>query len=340
MTDNTTALTTHTAQPPATRAIETAVMEQVLIGGDLAKLTADQRLDYYNAVCDVLGLNPLTGPFTYLKLNGKLVLYPNKTAAEQLRVNRGISITDLRQTTIDDVILVTVTGQDASGRRDVATGAVSMVYPNLVTEWVNGNKVTKAHPKAGQKIGSEDLAFALMKAETKAKRRLTLSLCGFADATRRLLSKTADIDEDEAQALAVNVDLVTGEIEAPATVIEAPAQPVIAQAVATAPKTAQPVPEDEARARRVAQVHIMCKQLFGDKADEARAWLADQVSKGATKSTRELMPEELSSAVQWLESTAVKRGWTRDAQGHLVPPGEVQEPPQYNEAMADLFGDE
>lgn len=55
------------AKKPATDAIETA-----LLGGDLSKLTTEERGNYYNAVCTSLQLNPLTRPFEYITLNGKL----------------------------------------------------------------------------------------------------------------------------------------------------------------------------------------------------------------------------------------------------------------------------
>jgi hypothetical protein len=64
------------------------VLEQVLIGGDLAQLTEAQRLAYYRAVCQSLGLNPLSKPFEYLWLNGKLRLYALCDCADQLRVRR------------------------------------------------------------------------------------------------------------------------------------------------------------------------------------------------------------------------------------------------------------
>ena len=64
------------------------VLEQVLIGGDLAQLTEAQRLAYYRAVCQSLGLNPLSKPFEYLWLNGKLRLYALRDCADQLRVRR------------------------------------------------------------------------------------------------------------------------------------------------------------------------------------------------------------------------------------------------------------
>ena len=45
---------------------------RVLVQGDLKGLSEYQRADYYNAVCASLGLNPLTRPFDFLVLNGKL----------------------------------------------------------------------------------------------------------------------------------------------------------------------------------------------------------------------------------------------------------------------------
>ncbi len=132
-----------------------ADIERVLLGGDLGKLTSEQRLSYYKALCESLGLNPLTQPFEYLTLNGKLVLYAKKTAAEQLRLKHGVSVTDMKAEVIQGVYVVTVSVQDAKGRTDMGTGAVTV---------------------EGQ--GGDKLANAIMKAETKAKRRATLSICG------------------------------------------------------------------------------------------------------------------------------------------------------------------
>jgi hypothetical protein len=130
-------------------------IERVLIGGDLDKMTTDQRTVYYMKVCDSLGLNPLTKPFEYIRLNNKLTLYANRNCAEQLRRVYGVSVTDMEQQVGFDVLTVTVKGQDKTGRMDVASGAV----------YIGGLK-------------GENLANAYLKAETKAKRRLTLSLCG------------------------------------------------------------------------------------------------------------------------------------------------------------------
>ena len=67
-------------------------LESVLISGDLSKLSPTDRMDYYQAVCASLGLNPLTKPFDYIQLNGKLQLYALKAATDQLREKHNISI--------------------------------------------------------------------------------------------------------------------------------------------------------------------------------------------------------------------------------------------------------
>jgi hypothetical protein len=132
-----------------------ADIEKVLVEGNLAALKPEQRVSYYNATCQSLGLNPLTTPFDYLQLNGKLRLYAKKDATDQLRRHYGVSITITAREVVHDVYVVTARALLPSGREDESTGAVT----------VKG--------KSG-----EDLANAWMKAETKAKRRVTLSICG------------------------------------------------------------------------------------------------------------------------------------------------------------------
>ena len=130
-------------------------IERVLIGGDLSALNPSQRLIYYKAVCESVGLNPLTKPFDFLTLNGKLILYANKNATEQLRRVHGVSVYKLERDKTDDTYAVTAYGKDATGREDAALGVVTITN-----------------------LRGDNLANAMMKAETKAKRRLTLSMCG------------------------------------------------------------------------------------------------------------------------------------------------------------------
>jgi hypothetical protein len=133
-----------------------AAMEAYVAAGDIGKLQPRERVALYRAVCESLGLNPLTQPFQYLPYNGKLTLYATKSCTEQLRMIHGVSVVGLDAAERGDCYVVTARVRSRDGREDIATGAVRM----------------------GK--GGDDLANSLMKAETKAKRRATLSICGLA----------------------------------------------------------------------------------------------------------------------------------------------------------------
>jgi hypothetical protein len=130
-------------------------MESVLIKGDLAKLTPAERSAYYMEVCRSIGLNPLTQPFQYIVLNGKMVLYATRACTDQLRSIHKVSVVELTESERDGVYIVTAKVTNAEGRTDMAKGAVTLAN-----------------------LKGDALANAFMKAETKAKRRATLSLCG------------------------------------------------------------------------------------------------------------------------------------------------------------------
>lgn len=126
----------------------------------LSDLNGEERQAYYMAVCKSLGLNPLTKPFEFLYLKGKLTLYARREATEQLRKINGISLQVISRELIGDVYIVTVRAVDKQGRYDESTGAVYI------------------GPVKGQKQSGEQISNAYMTAETKAKRRVTLSICG------------------------------------------------------------------------------------------------------------------------------------------------------------------
>jgi hypothetical protein len=130
-------------------------LEEVLVMGNLQVLTPPERVDYYQRVCGSLGLNPMTKPFEYLTLNGKLVLYATRACSEQLRQIHGVSISEPRVEYMDDLVIVSVTATDKTGRQDSDMGIVSILN-----------------------LKGENKANALLKAVTKAKRRVTLSICG------------------------------------------------------------------------------------------------------------------------------------------------------------------
>lgn len=132
-----------------------ASIENVMIKGDLSKLSDGERVNYYKMVCESMNLNPLTKPFDYILLNGKLTLYATKNCTEQLRKLNGVSIEALDDKVVDDLYIVKAKARDKTGRTDESTGAVNI-----------GN------------LRGEAKANAIMKAETKAKRRVTLSISG------------------------------------------------------------------------------------------------------------------------------------------------------------------
>lgn len=162
---------------------ELSAIEKVVVQGDLSPLTAEQRVTYYKKVCESAGLNPFTKPFEYIVLNGKLTLYAKKDCTEQLRKLNGISIVSLEDKLVDDIYIVTAKASTKDGRTDQAKGAVVI-----------------GHLKGEQK------ANAIMKAETKAKRRVTLSISGM-----------GFCDESEVDSIPnakpLDIDLSTGQIE-------------------------------------------------------------------------------------------------------------------------------
>ena len=65
--------------------IDKDAIEAALMDGDLSRLKPEQKLAHYQSVCQTIGLNPLTKPFQYITLNGKLQMYALKGATDQLR---------------------------------------------------------------------------------------------------------------------------------------------------------------------------------------------------------------------------------------------------------------
>jgi len=160
-----------------------ALLEKVVVGGDLGKLSPAERMNYYKSVCESVGLNPLTRPFDYLVLQGKTTLYARKDATDQLRSIKQVSVQITGRERVEDVFVVTARATTGDGRTDESTGAVTI-----------GN------------LKGDALANALMKAETKAKRRVTLSICGL-----------GWLDETELDTIAgastIPADVDTGEVD-------------------------------------------------------------------------------------------------------------------------------
>ena len=130
-------------------------LQQVILKGDLRTLSDQDKLIYYKNVCESIGINPLTKPFDYIILNNKQTLYATKNCTDQLRSLHKISITIKEQKIDNGLLTVVVEGSDRSGRQDADMG-----FANV------------------QGLRGEALGNAMLKAVTKAKRRVTLSICG------------------------------------------------------------------------------------------------------------------------------------------------------------------
>jgi hypothetical protein len=188
-----------TQQVTAHVPISGKIMEDVIARGDLSKLSAEDRVVYYNKVCESVGLNPLTRPLLYITLSGRLVLYATRDAADQLRKINGINIEITSHTVNDGLLTVHVRATDRTGRVDEDFGVVSVAA-----------------------LRGDSAANAFMKGVTKAKRRVTLSISGlgFLDETETEADEEVWVRPHNFQHLAKTEDL--GD---PLAKIEAPAPP-------------------------------------------------------------------------------------------------------------------
>jgi len=136
---------------------QTSIANQLILQGDLSNLSANDKVRYYNGYCERMGLDPFTKPFDILRLNGREVLYCTRSGTQQLNKLHKVShlITSRDTNAEAGVYIVTSKASLPDGRCTESIGAVNI---------------------AGLK--GEAYANAIMKAETKAKRRATLDLLG------------------------------------------------------------------------------------------------------------------------------------------------------------------
>jgi hypothetical protein len=182
-----------------------AVLASIVLNGDLSNLSPTQKVAYYRIFCQRLGLDPVSQPFKLLKLNGKEILYCDRTGAQQLNKIHEISHAISSREVVAGCFVVTARASTPKGRFTDSIGAVSV-----------------------ERAQGESMANAMMKAETKAKRRATLDLLGL-----------GILDESEANAIpgAVMMDINGGNVQASA------ATPQGDRAAATAPQP-QVKPQD------------------------------------------------------------------------------------------------
>jgi hypothetical protein len=133
-----------------------AEVEKALVAGDLSGLSAEHRVELYHHICKTQGLNPYTRPFQMMKgQDGKLWYYAGKNCADQIRNIHNVTLTIPSKEIVEGCYIVTARASLPNGRQDEDIGGVPIAN-----------------------LKGEALANAMMKAITKAKRRVTLSIVG------------------------------------------------------------------------------------------------------------------------------------------------------------------
>ena len=151
-------------------------LEKIILNSDLSSLTAEQRVNFYYQVCDQYGLDPFTRPFEFIKMNGKLVLYATKSCASALQELKSISVEIVKQEAFQDVWIVTVRGTRADEK--AADGRV--IAENVGITPIKG-------------LSGDQLSNSIMKAVTKAQRRLILQMCGLGSTDETELQSIANV---------------------------------------------------------------------------------------------------------------------------------------------------
>lgn len=131
------------------------IITSLVINGDISKLSAQQRVHYYRQFCERVGLDPLSQPFRILRLHGKEILYCDRGGAQQLNKLHKVSHEIKARETVNGCYVVTAQASTPDRRKTESIGAVHIAN-----------------------LKGEGLCNAMMKAETKAKRRATLDLLG------------------------------------------------------------------------------------------------------------------------------------------------------------------
>jgi hypothetical protein len=175
-----------------------AILNSIITTGDLSRLTPEQKVDYYRTFCERLGLDPISQPFKLLRLNGREILYCDRTGAQQLNKLHSVSHEIRAREIVNGCYVVTSQASTPDGRHTESIGAVPI-----------------------ENLKGDNLCNAMMKAETKAKRRATLDLLGL-----------GILDETEADVIAP----VEAKLPAPVAP-KAEVAPVPETPVAEAPKT-------------------------------------------------------------------------------------------------------
>ncbi len=134
-----------------------ALLSAVASGKDTRALSNDDRRALLASLNRQLGLNPLSGGVTFLLTNGRETLYVTKQGTDQIARREKLTRETLKGPCVETmegvkVVICQVRVKHPDGRAETCTATLPFSAGGIVND--------------------------LMKVETKAKRRATLSLCG------------------------------------------------------------------------------------------------------------------------------------------------------------------
>lgn len=163
-------------------------IQRLVLQGDLGALTRSQQARYIMMLCEQNGLDWRNKPFDFITAQGKTFIYANRNCFDQLRKIHKINIKIIERVQTDQLVYVRAYAELPDGRCDEAIGAVGILG-----------------------LKNIELANAYMKAETKAKRRVTQSIAA--------LSLTDETELD-------SIPQVRAELQAPRRLSPGPAPEV------------------------------------------------------------------------------------------------------------------
>lgn len=127
---------------------------------DLERLSEEQRQEYYLAACEYMQVPPELNVLAFHWMDHgdgarNLVLYAKKGATDIIRKNLGISVIDLKKEVGNGEVTWVAKGQNKEGRTEMSSGSKSV-----------------------EGLRGRELESAVMWAQTKALRRMTLQFVG------------------------------------------------------------------------------------------------------------------------------------------------------------------
>ncbi len=174
-------------------------MRAYLRTGDLGMLPEQEKDKVLIKMCEHYCLDPVLRPFILIKLNGKEVWYPTRSATDQVaaRFNLTREVIEIKENIERGILECRVRiSSEGSGRVETCIAAV----PIIEFGRDQGGKIV------GHIMKGEAYANALMKVETKAKRRATLGWLGIAEEHDPLENERSYAQAKETEAAKIAAD--------------------------------------------------------------------------------------------------------------------------------------